>query len=112
MVMFFPLTVSPKMTIERIRSYIRAGHFSVLDHAILEGFKDGVLISDIIACLLRGKIIEQYPERKRCLVLGKISDGMPVHVVVDYSWKKSIDIVTVYIPSKKEWVNYKTRKKK
>lgn len=100
------------MTIDEIRAKIKAGQFSITDHALTESFKDGVTITDILYCLDHGKIIEEYPHRKRCLIYGRLVNKVPLHVVIDYSWEKEIDIVTVYIPDSREWINFQIRKKK
>ena len=100
------------MKIEEILVRIKAGRFSITDHALTESFKDGLTITDILFCLDHGKIIEEYPHRKRCLLYGKSASKVPIHIVVDYSWEEEIDIVTVYRPNPREWVNFQTRKKK
>ena len=56
------------MTIDEIKAKIKTGRFTVTDHALIESFKDGITMSDIIYCLDHGKIIEKYPHRKRCLI--------------------------------------------
>jgi hypothetical protein len=100
------------MTIEEIRVKIKTGRFSITDHAFTESFKDGITITDILYCLDHGKIIEEYPYRKRCLIYGKSANKVPIHVVIDYSWEDEIDIVTVYIPDPYEWINFQVRKKR
>lgn len=100
------------MKIEAIRARIKAGRFSITDHALTESFKDGVTITDILYALDHGKIIEKYRHRQRCLVYGKTSDKVSIHIVIDYSWEEEIDIVTVYRPDPREWLNFQTRKKK
>lgn len=99
------------MDIEAIRKKIKSGNFSILDHAITEAFKDGISIQDILYCIKYGKIIENYPERKRCLIFCILNFDIPLHVVVDYSWKDEIDIITTYIPDSAKWINFQIRKK-
>lgn len=100
------------MTIDEIRAKIRAGRFSITDHALTESFKDGLTVADILYALDHGKIIEEYPHRKRCLIYGKSSSKIPIHIVIDYSWEEELDIVTVYIPDPRQWINYQKRKVK
>jgi hypothetical protein len=57
------------MEIEEIRAYIESGAFSVTDHALTEGFKDGITVADMITAIQTGRIIERYADRHRCLVL-------------------------------------------
>ena len=100
------------MTIEEVRRKIKIGHFSVTDHALTESFKDEVTIDDILYCVNQGRIIEEYPTRKRCLIYGKLVEKVPLHVVIDYSYEEEINIVTVYIPDSREWINFQIRKKR
>lgn len=100
------------MTIEEIKAKIKAGQFSITDHALIESFKDGITISDMLYSVDHGKIIENYPHRKRCLIYGRSGRKAPIHVVVDYTWEEEIDIVTVYRPDPHEWINFRIRKKK
>jgi hypothetical protein len=95
--------------IETIRAKIRAKQYLVYDHAITEAFKDGLSLSDVLHALLVGEIIEEYPERRRCLVYGNSPDGMPVHVAVDYA-RSEIEIVTTYVPDSREWIRFRIRK--
>lgn len=100
------------MKIKAIKARIEAGRFSITDHALTESFKDGVTITDILHALDHGRIIEEYPHRKRCLIYGKSATKVPIHLVVEYSWEEEIDIVTVYIPDPRQWANFLTRKAK
>lgn len=100
------------MEIEAIRRLVRAGAFSVTDHAITEGFKDGILVADMVHVLETGKIIEQYPDRQRCLVFGRTRDGIPIHVVIDFRARDTVDIITTYIPQRDQWLRSQVRKKR
>lgn len=101
----------PNMDIEEIRAKIRSGRFSIVDHALTEAFKDDISVNDILYCIANGKIIEDYPERKRCLIYSMLDFDIPLHVVVDYSWEEEIDIVTSYIPDSNKWIKFQIRKK-
>lgn len=50
------------MDIQKIRNKVNAGQFSITDHALIEAFKDGISVNDIISCITNGKIIEEYPD--------------------------------------------------
>ena len=100
------------MDIERIRAKIRSGQFTVYTHAMVEAMKDGLTGDDILYVVLRGKIIEEYPERHRCLLYATVPSGVPVHVVIDYSWEEEYEIITTYIPDSREWINSQIRKKR
>ncbi len=99
------------MDIETIRKKINSDEFSITDHAIIEAFKDGVTVDDILYCIHNGKVIEDYPERKRSLIFCMLSFDIPLHVVVDYSWEEEVDIVTAYIPDSSNWIKFQVRKK-
>lgn len=100
------------ITIEKIRKFVQNEEYEFYAHSITEGKKDGVEPEDIIYVLLTGKIIEQYPERQRVLVSGKMTNGLPLHVVCNYFDPYMLYIVTVYIPSDEEWYRtYQERKK-
>lgn len=98
------------MGIDIIRTKIRAKQYLVYDHAFTEAFKDGLSVTNMCYILMNGEIIEDYLERQRCLVYGKLPDGMPVHVVVDYA-RSELEIVTTYVPDKREWIDFKVRRK-
>ena len=100
------------ITAEKIRHFIQNEKYEFYTHALTEGKKDGVEPEDIHYVLLTGKIIERYPERQRVLVFGEMLNGLPLHVVCNYSDTDMIYIVTVYIPSDVEWTyNYQKRRK-
>lgn len=104
------------MDIEKIREKIRLRQYSISDHAIIEAKKDGIspkTIEKLEYVILNGKVIENYPERKRYLIYENLPDrNIPVHVVIDYSFYKEPAIVTVYIPDSREWINFQIRKEK
>jgi hypothetical protein len=62
-------------------------------------------------------VIEDYPTLHRllpdCLVLGRLTSGEPLHVVVAVDANNNrLFIVTIYEPSNEEWEDdWKTRKK-
>lgn len=70
---------------------------------IEEGFDE----DNLIEAIGDGEILEDYPNEKRCLVLGffYLSQKLklPLHVVCDYSENGLIDFVTAYIPQKPWW---------
>ena len=74
-------------SIENIRDFVRNEDYEFYSHAITEAKKDGVEPEDVVYVLLTGKIIERYPKRRRVLVYGTMLNGLPVHVVCDYSDK-------------------------
>ena len=100
------------MEIDAIRTCIGMGNFFVTDHALVEGFKDGISVADMLHAIQTGKVIERYPVRQRCLVYGRSADAVPIHVVVDFAIERFLDIVTTYIPQRDQWIKGQVRKKR
>lgn len=98
------------MEIDQIRRLIRKGHFSVVGHAITEGLKDGITVTHMLQAIYSGKIIERYPKRGRCLISGLNASGIPIHVVVDFSARYAVDIITTYVPQGDQWIKSQLRK--
>lgn len=99
-------------SIEDIRKFVENEKHEFYSHALTEAKKDGIEPEDVVYVLLTGKIIEKYPERFRALVYGELLNGLPLHVVCDYSDRNIMYIPTVYIPSDGEWTNNYQRRKK
>ncbi len=99
------------MIIEKIQQLIKEESYYFYTHCLIEAKKDGVCPEDIIYCLLTGKIIEKYSERKRVLIYGTIGEKIPLHVICDLSQEDIIFIVTCYIPDGREWIQYQKRKR-
>jgi len=107
----------PKIDAKTIRAKVRQNEFSFTGHAIIEGRKEGVTPRDVRQVLLTGEIIEEYPERQRCLVSGYTREGIPVHVTCEYrDWledeHKDLVVITVYVPSKAGWIRDRLRKRR
>jgi hypothetical protein len=100
------------MEIDAIRTSIRKGNFFATDDALSEGFKDGISVADMLHVIQTGKIIERYPGIKRCLIYGRNADAIPIHVVIDFSAGRSVDIVTTYVPQRDQWIKSQIRKKR
>jgi len=70
---------------------------------IKEGFNE----NDIIEVLRSGRVLEEYEDHDRFLILGSFmaaSGAMTLHVLCDYSNKDAVDIVTAYIPQRPWWL--------
>jgi hypothetical protein len=84
--------------------------FRVSDHALREVHKEGLRAKDILYAIFNGRIIENYPNRKRVLILGPIKNpDLILHVVCDYSNREELVAVTVYIPNRPKWHTASTR---
>lgn len=99
---------------EEVRKRARI-HVKFTEHARLAMREDNIAVDDVISALA-GKVIEKYPDDKpfpSCLVYGRTMDGRPLHVVC--AMPKHVDmliIVTVYIPTEKEWIEFRKRRRK
>lgn len=100
------------MNISSINKKVRNGEYDLSIHAHNERQEEEITIEEIEKVLLKGAIIEKYPNDPRgesCLVAG-IAFTKPLHVVCGKRGKRLL-IVTVYIPKPPFWKDYKTRTK-
>ena len=100
--------------LEAIRERFRQGEYAVSDHAIIEARKDGIApqtMTKLEWVALHGKVIEEYPDRERILVYAELpEEHLPVHIMVEYSFRDEPVIVTAYIPDSQYWINFQRRK--
>jgi hypothetical protein len=101
---------SQQELLAKIKSLIEAKKYRVRIHAVRHMVEEGFGEYDLIEALTgRSKILEDYPDELRCLLLGyfKMSEKVrsPLHVVCDYSNDEVVDIVTAYIPQKPWWLS-------
>lgn len=78
-----------------------------LPHAIRQMSRPDRMITglDVRRVVLRGEIIEDYPEDVRghsCLMLGYDPEGRPIHVVCSPK-PGFLAIITAYTPEPNEW---------
>ncbi|HLF90940.1 MAG TPA: DUF4258 domain-containing protein [Anaerolineales bacterium] len=106
------------MNIEVIGRLVKARRYQIKLHAVQHGLKEGFGEREIVEAILSGRLIEQYPERKRVLVCGKASFEMGLlswlHVVCEQNYPDQIEIVTAYVPAELEWEEppFKRRQKR
>jgi len=82
-------------------------------HAQIESVKDGI-DQYLLYVLMTGEIIEDYPERRRVLLLAfAAEEKIPVHIILEYfEGDDFATIVSAYIPDDQHWEkNYKKRKR-
>jgi len=99
------------MDITRIRELFQQGRFNVYFHAFQEALKDGITGDDILHVIEYGEIIEKYADRKRCLIFAHTRERVPLHIVVDYTCKDELQVVTTYVPDRREWIAYRKRRR-
>jgi hypothetical protein len=104
------------MRIEDIVDAIRHNRIRITDHADEEAQADGLSFDEVFFSVLHGEVIEDYPDDwpyPSCLIYGDTVDGQPVHSVWAYnSDNQWAVLITVYRPSPKRWINWRTRRPK
>lgn len=98
-----------------IRAHVRTKRYRLTRHATIVRLKRGITVTELERALLRGEIIEQYPDDQpypSCLILGWLASGDPLHIVCSRGdVEPALRIVTVYEPEEALWESdYKTRK--
>jgi hypothetical protein len=100
-----------------MREQVRFGEYSLRPHAIQHAMKEGFKANDILHTVLTGEVIEDYPDRNRCLVYADIvveGIALPLHAVCEFNPELDdvVDIVTAYVPMDEEWVSPQQRRRK
>jgi hypothetical protein len=100
--------------LEHIIESIRRARLRITEHADEEAQDDRLSFDEILASVLDGEIIEEYPDDKpfpSCLILGETADGEPVHSVWAYNEEiRWAVLVTVYRPDAELWINWRIRR--
>ena len=105
------------MDLDVIRRKVGADEYSVRPDALHHAFKESFGQEDMEYVVLHGKVIEEYPDRCRCLICGFITLGQrtrtPLHVVCEHSDPDDVvDFVTAYVPDREHWRDPWTRRKR
>ncbi len=95
----------PKIrTLEDLRPLIKEGKYRIGPHAHNHALSEGFNESDMVGSILYGKELMRYVLDERILVLGQISPSptvkIPLHVVLEYSKPRWVDIVTAFVPKR------------
>lgn len=100
------------MDLDWIKLKIKYNQYELSAHAEDERQADKIPLGDIEKALLRGEILENYPNDPRgpsCLILGFGIEGYPIHIICGKTKLEWLRIITVYIPSPPKWKGPKTR---
>ena len=104
------------MDIEIIRDRVRAGNYLIKSHAVQHALKEGFERKHMAEAVLKGTIIEEYPDDQRMLICGKSSFLQSIdiylHVVCEYADPVYVEFVTAYIPDEIEWEKPPFRRRK
>jgi hypothetical protein len=101
----------PQELISAMRSLIHKGCITFTDHARTRMFERGIESNAVIDLILKGEIIERYPESTPCpsaLILGSV-ESHACHVVAALC-RDRVKIVTVYWPDEEVWLDSRMRK--
>ena len=98
-----------ELDILELRKLCTPQNIRITLHAAKRLEQRGIFLSDVIACIMNGEIIEQYPYPS-CLILGSSLGNKFLHVVIGYH-ETELFLITAYFPSCDKWKNdFKTRK--
>jgi hypothetical protein len=87
------------MSIRRIRSALTEGCYFFSDHALEEIDDDGLLESDVLKVLMRGKIVAKLTgdtRGVRYVVRGTVEEETEIEVVCRFLPSRNLRIITVY----------------
>ena len=96
-----------------IRELFYNNEFIISNHARIRMFQRNISTNDIRYIIENGEIIEDYLDDEPCssaLFLGFIKTK-PIHIVFAQC-EDHARIITVYIPEKDKWIDYRIRKDK
>lgn len=80
------------------------------EHALYEAYKESLRAKDVFHAIFNGDILENYPRRRRVLIVGpSVRFDLRIHVVCDYADRDEIVAVTVYIPDRPRWASDSVR---
>lgn len=91
-----------RRALEDLRPLVRQGRYRIASHANRHATSEGFTERDIVATVLHGRELVRYLEDERLLVLGWLPVSsevrLPLHVVVEFSRPRFVDVVTAFIP--------------
>jgi hypothetical protein len=81
---------------------VKQGLYRIGTHAAKHATCEGFTETDIVETVLYGRELMRYWQDERLLVLGYLPVSaavkIPLHVVVEYSTQRWVDVVTAFIP--------------
>lgn len=91
-----------RRALDDLRPLVRAGRYRIGRHASRHATSEGFTEHDIVATVLHGRELVRYLEDERLLVLGWLPVSaevrLPLHVVLEFSRPRFVDVVTAFIP--------------
>ena len=95
----------PELDILELRKLCTPKNIRITLHAAKRLEQRGIFLSDVMACIMSGEIIEQYPDDypyPSCLILGLSLDDKFLHVVIGHH-EAELFLITAYFPSSDKW---------
>lgn len=97
-------------TFKKIIELIEKGEVIISNHGYDELAEEGLMVKEIIASVIDGKVVEDYPEYPKgpcVLVLQKDREGNPIHVVwgIPKNASSPAVLVTAYKPDLSIWTD-------
>ena len=104
------------VTLDRVRALVDRGEVKISDHGYEEMSDENILARDVLAGVLGGIVVEDYPAYPKgacVLVLQRDSDQQPIHVVwgIPKGLSSPAVVVTAYRPNPDLWSEDFTRRK-
>lgn len=91
-----------RRTLADLQPLMRQGRYRIGSHAVRHATCEGFTETDIVATVLHGRELMRYWQDERLLVLGYLPVSaevrLPLHVVLEYSRPRWVDVVTAFIP--------------
>ena len=91
-----------RRTLADLQPLVRDGRFRIAPHAVRHAAAEGFTERDIVATILHGRELVRYLEDERLLVLGwlpvSVEVKLPLHVVLEFSRSRFVEVVTAFIP--------------
>lgn len=97
-----------------IRNKFIQNEFEFSKHATDQSVLRIIRVDEIRQAILNGEIIEDYPEDKygpSCLIFGFTENNRPIHIHCSYPSRIIIKIITIYEPSRNEWIDFRIRRR-
>lgn len=101
------------MNFKKIKELIKKKDYLFSEHADEERTKDQLTVEEIEQAIIQGEVIEERlddPRGESRLVAGESENGRLIHVAIGVRFEKPV-IVTVYLPSRDEWIHGKIRRR-
>lgn len=91
----------------KLKELLSEDAFIISNHARSRMFQRNISTEDIIEVILRGQIIEDYPDDEPCpsALFFAYCEDKPCHVVAA-ECEDHIRIITVYVPENDKWIDH------